>query len=1367
MIRERFLSVLALVTAFSLPTMAQVMMSYDAQVTKGTYKEIAGGTILPLGDMTTRLDSVVFDGSATIHQEAFKAEGYPIGFDFKFDNTLMNQFVVGGHGYIVLGRDIVSATCQTNPYSLFNSDDDTDVVGVMYRSGVAAIPNMTEISYKTEGTAPERQLTVQFKNMQLWVDGWSGLEVRDTVSWQICLHESGEITMSFNGFEPSASIADNMNYFDGFKIGIRGAGEDRLLKANSFESDEFDTGDNILLWRASSFPADGTSYSFLPPEECEAPIEQASNLSLSPTSLSISGSFKPTSAADHYLVLLNESEQVATQPTDGTFYSKGDSIGDAIVLAYTEDSSFTSGDILSEASKYYVHVLAANSYCFYAPKYNTTNPLTLAVTTRPAAPAAVTVVAADTTKITLSVKADKNGDDVLLAYTTEPAMNDYAQVLPGGSFGQPTDEPYSVGDKIEGGGIVAYTGKASDAIEVTNLLSGKVYHFSAWSRNAAGLMSSTSTALSTTTVGTLPWTPDFSGENEDSSPIGWNHEGDWEVTTDRSTNETSVTLYMSDGDGVNGVEKWIETPEVYLSGEQNRLVMDVLMTEFLNRAWKAYSWRDKDTISVQVTTNGKEYKTIASYTKDNPLTFASSTESTKLYIPFFDGAGEKARLRLWGHIYGSPRIKLSNIRIEKKASCDYPINVCVPDSSIVGGDAVVYWTAQGEEDAWDVRYKLSSSDEWGDPVTVRTKSATITGLEGVTSYDVEVRAHCSDKEQSTWSEACTFTSGYAVPFNLAFADMSSLPDTWGIKQGVLASPTVLTDGGDWLFRKSWRSAYLYYTASSEAADDWLVTPIIDLGTDNVNSLVDIAVTTYTAAVASDAELKLVVAADGEHFNEKDTVLTIKAAEMPEEYASATYTASLKDYKGKVRLGLYVHSTGGTATEMVLDSLNFRYSCVNDIEAQVDTIGNDTVHVSWKSGADEWLVFCREAGSKAKPYQHLATPAFGVGQLKEFTAYEIGITKTCEPGDTAKVQLIKFTTTGTLCAAPTALDFTPDKYTALITWQGEAAAYNIRYRKAADKAEAWTVKQVTEPKIQLTDLQDGTEYAFAVQSQCGIEEADTSAYTDTYYFTTLAETCFRPENIAVTPTHNKATVHWEGTADSYSLAYRKATDEEWTETVIPNEDYTINGLIPETEYRLRMRSICAEGDSSLWTSTISFTTEAEPECVTPSELTVSEITDRSAMLSWTADESNISWNLRYRESTVSAWTEQLELLATSYLLENLKDNTAYIWRVQATCDEERTSNWAAQSKFSTTENSINDTSGISDIRVFAENGILNIVNPLSETIKSVRVYDANGRAIVSDWPNTTDNIFVRLSTHGQIIVKIEGTKGTRIFKIMTK
>lgn len=901
--KRHVFAALALACA-ALTASAQVTQSYDAQVSAGTYNELTDGTAIALGEPGDDFNTALYDGTSQPLTSAYEGEGLPIGFDFKFDNQLVDRFIIGSHGYIVLGKGKVTASATSNP-AFFHEGDDNDVVGFCYRSDVGAIPT-TQISYKTTGEAGQRELVVEFKNLQLFVDFWGEKEVRDTVQFQIRLSEAtGAVTLVTNGFEPSAAAAEEMNYNDGFRFGIRGQQGDYLLKASDFTSDNFAIeASGYISWRGTSYPADGQTYTFLPPEDCSTPAAQPTTLTATATSLSISGSFTGSASTDHYLTLISHKATLDELPADGTTYAEGDSIGEARVLGYSTETTFETGDILNAASTYYIYVVASNSYCFYGPKYNTASPLTAAVTTSPEAPGALTLASTDSTSLTLAAKANAAGNDLLIAYTTQPRYNDYGQILSGGEFGTPTGN-YNAGDSIIGGGYVVYAGAAKEGVSLTGLKSATVYHLTAWSRNAAGEYSTTTTDLDASTAITLPWTADFSSNPSFSEPLGWTIEGEWSVENGK------VQASISNKDGINGVKEWLESPDVYLPEGENRLVLSLLMSNYASYTNSPYVLNRKDTIRVQLTDDGVNYTTVAQYTKkDNALKFVDLTTPTKLYIPFTAFAGKKAKVRLYLHLFEAPTLTIDAMRLEQRAECDYPIYVTVADSTIVGSNATVSWTPQTGETAWDVRYKKSADEEWSEPVTVSQTAYTLTGLEGMTNYDVQVRGRLSADVQSVWSETTTFTSGLSVPLSIDFTEIDGLSDAWKSQTGELATPTVLTDGGGWeYYSSSWTGNSLTYNSYSTGADDWYITPALDLGDGSVNYDVTFAVATSYVPEGTDATLQLVVARDGATFNAADVLTTVTAEEMPEAYGDdKEFTASLKGCTGSVKLGFYVHAT---------------------------------------------------------------------------------------------------------------------------------------------------------------------------------------------------------------------------------------------------------------------------------------------------------------------------------------------------------------------------------------------------------------------------------------------------------------------------
>ena len=186
--------------------------------------------------------------------------------------------------------------------------------------------------------------------------------------------------------------------------------------------------------------------------------------------------------------------------------------------------------------------------------------------------------------------------------------------------------------------------------------------------------------------------------------------------------------------------------------------------------------------------------------------------------------------------------------------------------------------------------------------------------------------------------------------------------------------------------------------------------------------------------------------------------------------------------------------------------------------------------------------------------------------------------------------------------------------------------------------------------------------------------------------------------------------------------------------------------------------------STWSSAIEFTTTAIPQCVAPTDLTVTSLTGTSAKLSWSADESNLSWDLRYRTSSATTWINEEGLTVKTYDLTNLTESTAYLWTVKATCDEGRTSAWATQNKFTTEATGINDVA-INALKVYVSGNVLNIINTEHCWINNIQIYSLNGQMLYTYTIDSDENILIPMNLHQvKTIIKVNGKDWSKSYPV---
>ena len=86
-------------------------------------------------------------------------------------------------------------------------------------------------------------------------------------------------------------------------------------------------------------------------------------------------------------------------------------------------------------------------------------------------------------------------------------------------------------------------------------------------------------------------------------------------------------------------------------------------------------------------------------------------------------------------------------------SCIRPTYVTA--DNITDESVVVTWTS--EASAWTLRYREVGASEW-QTVNLTTTTYTITGLDAVTEYEVQVRTNCGGGDYSDWTTVKTFTT---------------------------------------------------------------------------------------------------------------------------------------------------------------------------------------------------------------------------------------------------------------------------------------------------------------------------------------------------------------------------------------------------------------------------------------------------------------------------------------------------------------------------------------------------------------------------------------------------------------------------------
>lgn len=610
-------------------------------------------TVVDLQDTKgTDLSGTVFDADGNIDfNSAENLKGFPIGFEFRYNSKKMTHFLIGGDLEIQLSpTETISTDVHKNKSGWFTNSGCHDIIGISPRQGTYGLDD-TEISYWTEGTEGYRALCIQYKNIDF--QGTYNADndycgAKATVQYRL-YEKTGNIEIKVSGFQPVSTGSYNF-----MRVGILGDAND-FVQVQAWDGSVYSARDNSISYSATSYPVDGTVYTFTAPEPCVTPTVAPSNIELTSTTTQISGTFEAVTA-DKYLVLATTEDALSEKPADGTKYAAGDELGNAKVIAIVDRGEFYGVNDMAQGT-YNVFIIPFNTLCMDGPLYCTeAGKATIAL--KPAAPAALAISNIEKTSLTVSATANEAGSTIVIAMTDKAEINNSDQVLENGVFGTPTGT-YSVGDEIEGGGKVIYVGSTTEAINLSDLTAGTAYYFRAWSTDGNGGYSSEYLDALDITVSELPW--EFPWMNYgDFTPVGWSFDEDG-VWSDNSRAAYFYNQINSVGDE-GYTDAWAETSWIELGADGTTVMLDLAGTQRSGWMQSAWTLGDDEYVAVQVTTDDENFTEVLKITKDDVESMANATFTT-FSKRFSDFAGQKARVRLFIHRTTMGQTQIANFKL--------------------------------------------------------------------------------------------------------------------------------------------------------------------------------------------------------------------------------------------------------------------------------------------------------------------------------------------------------------------------------------------------------------------------------------------------------------------------------------------------------------------------------------------------------------------------------------------------------------------------------------------------------------------------------------------------------------------------------
>ena len=277
---------------------------------------------------------------------------------------------------------------------------------------------------------------------------------------------------------------------------------------------------------------------------------------------------------------------------------------------------------------------------------------------------------------------------------------------------------------------------------------------------------------------TLPYSCDFEDMKYDVFPPCWSYySSDGNIPWVESYNRHSGRYSLVMGGNQTGGIQFTILPEIPVDAQHpmngNELVFYGAM------------YNGTSSVQVGIMTNPTDPET---FTLVEELNLPADFEFRKYIVSFANYLGNGTYIAIRkentteiGYLF------IDDVLVHPIPNCVEPTGLTV--SNIAQTTATLQWTARGSETTWHVQCKLADdsyngiSYEWPDTYqTVSQNPCTLSTLAQGTSYEVRVRAACSDTETSEWSDPISFTTNsvYTAPF---FEDFGDSANYWSMGWG--------------------------------------------------------------------------------------------------------------------------------------------------------------------------------------------------------------------------------------------------------------------------------------------------------------------------------------------------------------------------------------------------------------------------------------------------------------------------------------------------------------------------------------------------------------------------------------------------------
>lgn len=608
-------------------------------------------------------------------------------------------------------------------------------------------------------------------------------------------------------------------------------------------------------------------------------------------------------------------------------------------------------------------------------------------------------------------------------------------------------------------------------------------------------------------------------------------------------------------------------------------------------------------------------------------------------------------------------------------------------TSVSPSTATLGWQQGSNESQWQISYSTIANfaPENGTMITVNANTCTLEGLTVNTPYYAYVRAVCTETIFSDWSAICTFMPKYELTvsdnesnYNLYIPFYGSYV-SYVTKSQFIIPASALTDLLYANINKLTFYAGVETANFGSATFDVLISELDGVTVFGNPEFFDWSemTTVYSGSLSvSNNKMEINLGDASYQYMGGDLLIGFDLTNAGNGVTAYWYGAATTGYSAYGGLEMPAYSYSSYSRYKFIPKTTFSYTpgtaptCLKPTGLSISQ-GSGTATLTWAAGDGEtnWNVQYKTTAaadwSASIPVEN--TPTCTLSNLLPMTTYQVRVQADCGGGDVSGWLPGGFTTPCGPVNVPYVHDFDSDA-------TGSSAGLPQCWNKINDAVDP-----------------DFADYPYVMGSNAH-SGSNCLFFMRLYNSTALNQIAVLPEMDADVRTLQLSFYAKLGSGTNEPLSVGVMTDPEDASTFVKIEDVTIVSseyaeyTVSFDAYEVAGRFIAlkcerASSYNQIYVDDIAVT--ANGVCLAPTAPQISNVTAHTAVLSWTPGSDVANWQVQYKQTTGSDWSEPIAVSGTpSYTFSNLSAATTYQARVRTNCGNDNYSEWVEAENFTT-------------------------------------------------------------------------------------